>query len=74
MTVINRQKFRPEYHFSPKENWMNDPNGIGVLRRRVSFVLSEPSSWNNMGAYVLGPCDQLGFGYMGASASRFDAR
>ncbi len=28
MTVINRQKFRPEYHFSPKENWMNDPNGM----------------------------------------------
>ncbi|QHT47973.1 glycoside hydrolase family 32 protein [Bacillus sp. SB49] len=23
-----REKYRPQYHFSPKENWMNDPNGM----------------------------------------------
>lgn len=22
------ETFRPQYHFSPKENWMNDPNGL----------------------------------------------
>lgn len=22
------EKFRPQFHFSPKENWMNDPNGM----------------------------------------------
>ncbi|MEF8812175.1 MAG: glycoside hydrolase family 32 protein [Bacteroidales bacterium] len=22
------QKFRPQYHFSPKQKWMNDPNGM----------------------------------------------
>ncbi|GKU82134.1 glycoside hydrolase family 32 protein [Niallia sp. NCCP-28] len=22
------EKFRPQYHFSPKKNWMNDPNGL----------------------------------------------
>nr|WP_272873261.1 glycoside hydrolase family 32 protein [Alteribacter salitolerans] len=22
------QKYRPEIHFAPKENWMNDPNGL----------------------------------------------
>jgi fructan beta-fructosidase len=23
-----REKYRPEFHFSPKANWMNDPNGM----------------------------------------------
>ncbi|WP_052144536.1 glycoside hydrolase family 32 protein [Halalkalibacter okhensis] len=22
------EQFRPQFHFSPKENWMNDPNGL----------------------------------------------
>jgi fructan beta-fructosidase len=28
MTEIYREKHRPQYHFSPEENWMNDPNGM----------------------------------------------
>ncbi len=24
----NEEKFRPLYHFTPQENWMNDPNGL----------------------------------------------
>ncbi|HXW08217.1 MAG TPA: glycoside hydrolase family 32 protein [Vicinamibacterales bacterium] len=23
-----RERFRPQYHFTPPENWMNDPNGM----------------------------------------------
>ncbi len=23
-----REPFRPQYHFSPAKNWMNDPNGL----------------------------------------------
>ena len=23
-----KEKFRPQYHFSPESNWMNDPNGM----------------------------------------------
>lgn len=23
-----QEKYRPQYHFSPKSNWMNDPNGM----------------------------------------------
>jgi len=27
--VINyKEQFRPQFHFSPKEKWMNDPNGL----------------------------------------------
>jgi fructan beta-fructosidase len=25
---LYREPFRPQYHFSPTENWMNDPNGL----------------------------------------------
>src|SRR6266566_4511019 len=26
-----RAKFRPQFHFSPKGHWMNDPNGMVFL-------------------------------------------
>ncbi|WP_145323790.1 glycoside hydrolase family 32 protein [Paenibacillus xylanexedens] len=28
MSTILKQDYRNEYHFSPKEKWMNDPNGM----------------------------------------------
>ncbi|WP_219834551.1 glycoside hydrolase family 32 protein [Paenibacillus sp. R14(2021)] len=28
MTVDAKQKFRPDYHFTPQSHWMNDPNGM----------------------------------------------
>ncbi|MBB3113961.1 fructan beta-fructosidase [Paenibacillus phyllosphaerae] len=28
MTVITNEQYRPEYHFTPETNWMNDPNGL----------------------------------------------
>ncbi|WP_404429547.1 glycoside hydrolase family 32 protein [Sutcliffiella horikoshii] len=28
MTVQYKEKHRPQFHFSPKEKWMNDPNGM----------------------------------------------
>ncbi|WP_213532740.1 glycoside hydrolase family 32 protein [Paenibacillus sp. J45TS6] len=28
MSTIAKQNYRGIYHFSPKENWMNDPNGM----------------------------------------------
>ncbi|MFQ3341480.1 MAG: fructan beta-fructosidase, partial [Flavobacteriaceae bacterium] len=30
MTEFNSDelKYRPSFHFSPKKNWMNDPNGM----------------------------------------------
>ena len=30
MTQYNEQ-YRPQYHFTPKKNWMNDPNGLIYL-------------------------------------------
>ncbi|MEK4566854.1 glycoside hydrolase family 32 protein [Alkalihalobacillus sp. FSL R5-0424] len=28
MSELYKEKHRPQYHFSPQENWMNDPNGM----------------------------------------------
>ena len=25
---MNQEKYRPNYHFTPEKNWMNDPNGV----------------------------------------------
>ena len=27
-----REKYRPYFHYSPKKNWMNDPNGLVYSR------------------------------------------
>ncbi|MGM0502795.1 MAG: levanase, partial [Bacillota bacterium] len=27
-TVNYKEKYRPQIHFTPKKNWMNDPNGL----------------------------------------------
>ncbi|UOB18748.1 glycoside hydrolase family 32 protein [Abyssalbus ytuae] len=27
-TAFYKEKYRPQFHFSPKEKWMNDPNGL----------------------------------------------
>ncbi|WP_297763680.1 glycoside hydrolase family 32 protein [uncultured Muriicola sp.] len=27
-TLMYQEQFRPQYHFSPPEKWMNDPNGL----------------------------------------------
>ena len=29
------EPYRPQYHFSPEEKWMNDPNGV-VFHKGVS--------------------------------------
>ncbi|MFC6604865.1 glycoside hydrolase family 32 protein [Ectobacillus funiculus] len=28
MTELYKEKYRPQFHFSPEEKWMNDPNGM----------------------------------------------
>ena len=30
-TGIEEEKYRPSFHFTPEDNWMNDPNGMFYL-------------------------------------------
>ncbi|APG60239.1 glycoside hydrolase family 32 protein [Christiangramia salexigens] len=30
-SIAEAEKFRPSFHFTPEENWMNDPNGMFYL-------------------------------------------
>src|SRR5215217_9190871 len=30
-TATEEQMYRPNFHFSPKKGWMNDPNGLFYL-------------------------------------------
>lgn len=30
-SIVNEERFRPDFHFTPQEHWMNDPNGMFYL-------------------------------------------
>jgi len=30
------QPYRPQYHFSPRENWTNDPNGLVYSKASIT--------------------------------------
>ena len=35
-SVTFSERYRPQFHFSPQTNWMNDPNGEMIVDRRAS--------------------------------------
>lgn len=46
-----REKYRPQFHFSPAQNWMNDPNGLVYYRGTYHlFFKYNPggTTWGNM--------------------------
>jgi len=45
------EKYRPQFHFSPKKNWTNDPNGLMYYKGEYHlFFQHNPSgiNWGNM--------------------------
>src|SRR5436305_10587759 len=48
---LNRQPFRPQFHFTPERNWMNDPNGMVFYQGEYHlFYQSNPfgDKWGHM--------------------------
>ncbi|WP_020683775.1 hypothetical protein [Marinobacterium rhizophilum] len=31
-----RERFRPQFHYTPAQNWMNDPNGLVYSPNEIS--------------------------------------
>lgn len=56
IATIFQEPYRPQFHFSPPENWMNDPNGM-VFHKGVYHLFyqyyPEDIVW---GPYALGAC------------------
>ncbi|RAG84030.1 glycoside hydrolase family 32 protein [Streptacidiphilus pinicola] len=50
-TALYHEQYRPQFHFSPTQNWMNDPNGLIWYRGQYHlFFQYNPSgnTWGNM--------------------------
>ncbi|MGL1955717.1 MAG: glycoside hydrolase family 32 protein [Colwellia sp.] len=51
MVVNHSELYRPQFHFSPKENWMNDPNGMVYYQGEYHLFYQyhpESSVWGPM--------------------------
>ncbi|MFF4625989.1 GH32 C-terminal domain-containing protein [Streptomyces griseorubiginosus] len=48
---LHQEPYRPQFHFTPAQNWMNDPNGLIYYKGRYHlFFQYNPSgdTWGNM--------------------------
>ncbi len=51
MTYTEEELYRPNYHFTPKKNWMNDPNGMFYLNGKYHLFFQyypEDNIWGPM--------------------------
>ena len=52
-----QEPFRPQYHFTPAKNWMNDPCGLVSYRGKHHILLPVQSVREHVGFHhLLGTC------------------
>ena len=67
---LYRETLRPQFHFSSRRGWNNDPNGMVYYAGRVSPVLPTQSLWLELGQHALGPRGQPRHGALGRTGRR----
>ena len=49
---LYKEKYRPQFHFSPAKNWTNDPNGLVYFDGRYHFgsinTILTANRWGHM--------------------------
>ena len=50
-SLINNEKYRPQIHFTPEKNWVNDPNGMVFYKGTYHLFFQhspDKTVWSNM--------------------------
>ena len=53
-TTLYHELYRPQFHFTPAQNWMNDPNGLIYYKGQYHLFFQYNPSGNHVGQHLLG--------------------
>ena len=62
-----QELFRPQFHFTPAKNWMNDPNGLVYYKGEYHLFYQYNPFGDTVGPHVLGARGQPRPGALAAS-------
>ena len=69
-TPTYQELYRPQFHFTPGQNWMNDPNGLVYYQGEYHMFYQWNPLGERLGQHVLGPRHQPGPGPLDRAAGR----
>ena len=53
-TTLYHELYRPQFHYTPAQNWMNDPNGLIYYKGEYHLFYQYNPSGNHLGQHLLG--------------------